>query len=139
MRAKRSVLGRTSYPVAAPAPSPSFLFSPSITPGRQSNSFDLLLLESTSLIFVCRTRLGVDAKRPGGERQFSGMMDVYVKTIKADGLMGLYRGFGISCTCIFIYRCYQTKMEKDCNRNFFFRGLYFGLFDSLKPLGGLKT
>ena len=65
-----------------------------------------------------RTRLGVDAKRPGGERQFSGIMDVYVKTIKADGLMGLYRGFGISCTCIFIYR-----------------GLYFGLFDSLKPLG----
>ena len=52
----------------------------------------------------CRTRLGVDAKRPGGERQFSGIMDVYVKTIKADGLMGLYRGFGISCTCIFIYR-----------------------------------
>ena len=55
--------------------------------------------------FICRTRLGVDAKRPGGERQFSGMMDVYVKTIKADGLLGLYRGFGISCSCIFIYRC----------------------------------
>ena len=38
-----------------------------------------------------RTRLGVDAKRSGGERQFSGIMDVYVKTIKADGLLGLYR------------------------------------------------
>jgi hypothetical protein len=33
-------------------------------------------------------------------------------------LKGLYRGFWISCACIFIYR-----------------GLYFGLFDSLKPIG----
>ena len=65
-----------------------------------------------------RTRLGVDAKRPGGQRQFSGIVDVYVKTIRADGVRGLYRGFGISCACIFIYR-----------------GLYFGLFDSFKPLG----
>ena len=44
-------------------------------------------------------------------------MDVYVKTIRKDGWLGLYRGFGISCCCIFVYR-----------------GLYFGLFDSLKPL-----
>ena len=64
-----------------------------------------------------RTRLAVDAKS-GGQRQFSGIVDVYVKTVRADGVRGLYRGFGISCSCIFIYR-----------------GLYFGLFDSLKPLG----
>jgi solute carrier family 25 (adenine nucleotide translocator) protein 4/5/6/31 len=40
-----------------------------------------------------------------------------VKTIKADGVRGLYRGFVVSCVCIFIYR-----------------GLYFGLYDSLKPV-----
>jgi len=89
-------------------------FGKNILSGGCAGSLSLLFVQS---IDYTRTRLGVDAKRPGGERQFSGMMDVYVKTIKADGLMGLYRGFGISCTCIFIYR-----------------GLYFGLFDSLKPL-----
>ena len=78
---------------------------------------------SLSLVFVqsidyTRTRLGVDARRPGGQRQFTGIVDVYVKTVRADGVIGFYRGFGISCTCIFIYR-----------------GLYFGLFDSIKPLG----
>merc|ERR1712241_797309 len=45
------------------------------------------------------------------------MIDVYVKTIKSDGIQGLYRGFVISCVGIFIYR-----------------GMYFGLYDSLKPI-----
>ena len=65
-----------------------------------------------------RTRLGVDAKNPTGQRQFNGIVDCYIKTVKADGLRGLYRGFWISCSCIFIYR-----------------GLYFGLYDTIKPIG----
>lgn len=89
-------------------------FSKNILSGGCAGSLSLVFVQS---IDYTRTRLGVDAKRPGGERQFSGIMDVYVKTIRKDGWMGLYRGFGISCCCIFIYR-----------------GLYFGLFDSLKPL-----
>jgi solute carrier family 25 (mitochondrial adenine nucleotide translocator), member 4/5/6/31 len=77
---------------------------------------------SLSLMFVysldyCRTRLANDAKAKGKEREFNGMVDVYVKTIKSDGLVGLYRGFVISCVGIFIYR-----------------GMYFGLYDSLKPI-----
>ena len=52
-----------------------------------------------------------------GKRQFNGMIDVYVKTFKSDGIIGLYRGFVISCVGIFIYR-----------------GMYFGLYDSLKPI-----
>jgi solute carrier family 25 (adenine nucleotide translocator) protein 4/5/6/31 len=77
---------------------------------------------SLSLMFVysldyCRTRLANDAKAKGKEREFNGMIDVYVKTIKSDGLVGLYRGFVISCVGIFIYR-----------------GMYFGLYDSLKPI-----
>jgi len=75
-----------------------------------------------SLLFVysldyARTRLANDAKGKGGERQFNGLIDVYVKTLKSDGIQGLYRGFAISAVGIFIYR-----------------GMYFGLFDTLKPL-----
>merc|ERR1712029_846825 len=75
-----------------------------------------------SLMFVysldyARTRLANDAKGKGGERQFNGLIDVYTKTLKSDGIQGLYRGFVISCVGIFIYR-----------------GMYFGLYDSLKPI-----
>mgnify|MGYP003571905488 CR=1 FL=1 len=77
-----------------------------------------------SLCFVysldyCRTRLANDAKsgKKGGERQFNGMVDVYRKTIATDGIQGLYRGFVISCVGIVVYR-----------------GFYFGLFDTLKPI-----
>jgi len=45
------------------------------------------------------------------------MIDVYRQTINSDGLGGLYRGFVVSCVGIFIYR-----------------GFYFGLFDTLKPI-----
>jgi solute carrier family 25 (adenine nucleotide translocator) protein 4/5/6/31 len=45
------------------------------------------------------------------------LFDVYKKTLATDGISGLYRGFTISCVGIFIYR-----------------GLYFGLYDTAKPL-----
>lgn len=77
-----------------------------------------------SLVFVysldyCRTRLASDAKagKKGGERQFNGMIDVYVKTMKSDGIVGLYRGFVVSCIGIIVYR-----------------GCYFGFYDTLKPI-----
>jgi solute carrier family 25 (adenine nucleotide translocator) protein 4/5/6/31 len=44
------------------------------------------------------------------------LIDVYQKTFASDGIAGLYRGFVISCIGIVIYR-----------------GLYFGIFDSVKP------
>jgi len=79
----------------------------------------------TSLMFVysldyARTRLANDnksAKKGGSERQFNGLVDVYRKTFATDGIAGLYRGFCISAVGIFIYR-----------------GLYFGLFDTVKPM-----
>jgi len=81
---------------------------------------------ASSLFFVysldyARTRLANDNKaaKKGGERQFKGIVDVYRKTLATDGIAGLYRGFNISCVGIIVYR-----------------GLYFGLFDSLKPLLG---
>lgn len=82
------------------------------------------LAGATSLLFVysldyARTRLANDAKhaKKGGQRQFDGLVDVYKKTIKSDGLTGLYRGFTVSCVGIIVYR-----------------GLYFGMYDSLKPV-----
>jgi solute carrier family 25 (adenine nucleotide translocator) protein 4/5/6/31 len=79
---------------------------------------------ATSLLFVysldyARTRLANDAKsaKKGGERQFNGLVDVYKKTLASDGIAGLYRGFMPSVTGIIVYR-----------------GLYFGMYDSLKPV-----
>lgn len=82
------------------------------------------LAGATSQLFVysldyARTRLTNDAKAvtKGGERQFNGLIDVYRKTIRSDGIAGLYRGFNTSLAGIIVYR-----------------GLYFGLYDSLKPV-----
>jgi len=74
-----------------------------------------------------RTRLANDNKsaKKGGERQYNGLVDVYKKTLASDGVVGLYRGFNISCVGIIVYR-----------------GLYFGMYDSLKPVlltGDLKN
>ena len=73
-------------------------------PGSDSGCAGPLSLLFVQSIDYTRTRLGVDARNPAGQRQFSGIIDCYVKTVKADGLLGLYRGFWISCSCIFIYR-----------------------------------
>ncbi|XP_047261372.1 ADP,ATP carrier protein, mitochondrial-like [Capsicum annuum] len=74
-----------------------------------------------------RARLANDTKasKKGGERQFNGMIDVYRNTLASDGVAGLYHGFNISCLGIIVYR-----------------GLYFGTYDSLKPVlltGGLQV
>ncbi|KAI8930225.1 mitochondrial carrier domain-containing protein [Entophlyctis helioformis] len=78
----------------------------------------------TGSIFVysldfARTRLANDNKsaKKGGSRQYNGLIDVYRKTLASDGIAGLYRGFALSSVGIFIYR-----------------GLYFGLYDTIKPL-----
>jgi len=89
-------------------------FGTNIASGGLAGSLSLTLVYSLDF---ARTRLANDAKGKGGERQFNGLIDVYAKTLKTDGIQGLYRGFTISCVGIFIYR-----------------GMYFGLYDSLKPI-----
>jgi solute carrier family 25 (adenine nucleotide translocator) protein 4/5/6/31 len=89
-------------------------FGTNIASGGMAGSLSLTLVYSLDF---ARTRLANDAKGKGGERQFNGLIDVYAKTLKTDGIQGLYRGFTISCVGIFIYR-----------------GMYFGLYDSLKPI-----
>eukprot|EP01084_Bolivina_argentea_P259119 437109_1 len=84
---------------------------------------------AASLCFVysldyTRTRLANDTKssKKGGERQFNGIVDVYAKTFKSDGIAGLYRGFAVSCVGIVVYR-----------------GFYFGLYDSIQPMLPVQT
>ncbi|XP_054821711.1 ADP,ATP carrier protein ER-ANT1 [Prosopis cineraria] len=78
---------------------------------------------TTSLLLYhldyARTRLGTDAVEchPSGQRQFKGLVDVYCKTLSSDGIVGLYRGFGVSIMGITMYR-----------------GMYFGIYDTMKPL-----
>lgn len=59
-----------------------------------------------------RTRLASDVGT--GKRQFNGLIDCLVKTVKSSGVGGLYNGIGVSVIGIIPYR-----------------GVYFGLFDTL--------
>ncbi|KAI7827691.1 mitochondrial carrier domain-containing protein [Gamsiella multidivaricata] len=82
--------------------------------GAAAGAFSLTFVYSLD---YARTRLSSDGKgKNGGSRQYTGLMDVYKKTLASDGIAGLYRGFSLSIVGIVIYR-----------------GLYFGLYDSIKP------
>merc|ERR1712091_718091 len=89
-------------------------FGSNILSGGAAGTMSLLFVYSLDF---CRTKLAADAKGKGGERQYNGLIDVYRKTLATDGIAGLYRGFAISAVGIFIYR-----------------GLYFGMYDTLKPI-----
>jgi len=104
---------KAMFKTSKDAPS-SLKFATNIASGGAAGTMSLLFVYSLD---YARTRLANDAKGKGGERQFNGLVDVYVKTLKVDGIQGLYRGFAISAVGIFIYR-----------------GMYFGLYDTLKPM-----
>jgi len=77
---------------------------------------------ATSLCFVypldfARTRLAADVGKAGATREFKGMGDCLTKIFKTDGLVGMYRGFGVSVQGIIIYRA-----------------SYFGCFDTAKGM-----
>ena len=90
-------------------------FSKNIASGGAAGALSLCFVYSLD---YARTRLANDTlSGKGGERQFSGLIDVYRQTLKTDGIVGLYRGFVISCVGIIVYR-----------------GCYFGFYDTLKPI-----
>jgi len=75
-----------------------------------------------SLCFVypldfARTRLAADVGRGDGQREFTGLVNCLQKIMKTDGLIGLYRGFGVSVVGIIAYRA-----------------TYFGMFDTGKVM-----
>ena len=51
----------------------------------------------------------------GKDRAFTSSFDVWSKISKQDGMMALYRGFGLGVLGVFVYRA-----------------LYFGLFDTVR-------
>lgn len=77
---------------------------------------------ATSLCFVypldfARTRLAADVGKAGAGREFTGLGNCLSKIFKADGLGGLYRGFGVSVQGIIIYRA-----------------AYFGFYDTARGM-----
>jgi len=92
------------------------LFAKNILSGGCAGSLALFVTYSME---YTRTRLAMDAIQSLDTqgRKFNGIIDCYIKTLKSDGIKGLYRGFPVSCINIFIYR-----------------GLYFGLYDSMKQI-----
>jgi solute carrier family 25 (adenine nucleotide translocator) protein 4/5/6/31 len=93
---------------------PTTKFAVNIASGGFAGSLSLTVVYSLDF---ARTRLANDNKGSDGKRQYNGLIDVYRKTLATDGIGGIYRGFVISCVGIFIYR-----------------GMYFGLYDTLKPI-----
>jgi solute carrier family 25 (adenine nucleotide translocator) protein 4/5/6/31 len=92
-------------------------FSKNVASGSVVGALSLCLVYSLD---YARTRLATDVKSTKngvGERKYNGLVDVYRKTLATDGIVGLYRGFVISCVGVIIYR-----------------GAYFGLYDTLKPI-----
>lgn len=61
--------------------------------------------------------MAADVGKAGGEREFSGLGNCLTKIFKADGLVGLYRGFGVSVQGIIIYRA-----------------SYFGFYDTARGM-----
>ncbi|XP_053623501.1 ADP,ATP carrier protein [Plodia interpunctella] len=77
---------------------------------------------ATSLCFVypldfARTRLAADVGKGSDKREFSGLGNCLTKIFKSDGLVGLYRGFGVSVQGIIIYRA-----------------SYFGFYDTARGM-----
>lgn len=91
-------------------------FSKNIGSGGLAGAMSLCFVYSLDF---ARTKLANDTKsaKKGGAREYNGLVDVYKKTLKSDGIVGLYRGFVISCVGIIVYR-----------------GCYFGFYDTLKPM-----
>merc|ERR1711902_431295 len=81
--------------------SPAVKFATNIASGGFAGTLSLLFVYSLDF---ARTRLANDNKGKGGERQFNGLIDAYVKTLKSDGIQVIYSG------------------------------MYFGMFDTLKPM-----
>merc|ERR1712043_76664 len=91
-------------------------FSKNIASGGFAGALSLCFVYSLDF---ARTKLANDTKsaKKGGAREYNGLVDVYKKTLASDGIVGLYRGFVISCVGIIVYR-----------------GCYFGFYDTLKPM-----
>lgn len=93
-------------------------FTKSVSAGALATFPPALMLYSLNF---CRTRLAADVLHTGPDgnpaRQFRGVYDVYRQTLRSDGIVGLHRGFMVSCLGLIVYR-----------------GMYLGLYDTFTPV-----
>ena len=61
--------------------------------------------------------MAADVGKGANQREFTGLGNCIAKIFKTDGIVGLYRGFGVSVQGIIIYRA-----------------AYFGFFDTAKGM-----
>lgn len=106
-------------------------FFPKVSPKESFATFFLINMASGGLagagsltivypLDYARTRLASDV---GKERVFNGLADCLQKTARGPaGVMGLYNGFGVSVIGIIPYR-----------------GVYFGMYDTLKAMNPYKN
>ncbi|KAK3093357.1 hypothetical protein FSP39_014477 [Pinctada imbricata] len=90
-----------------------------IAMGGAASCISLLIMYPLS---YCRNRLANDViltdSKGEQQRQFRGIIDVYRKTRASDGIVGIYRGFFVSCLGTIVYRSF-----------------YYAFYDTLK--GGI--
>merc|ERR1739848_687916 len=77
-------------------------------------------ISTTYPLGYARTRLATDVG--AGHRDFKGSLDCLKTTFQQNGIRGLYNGFGIACFGVLPYR-----------------GIYFGLYDTLSAINPYKT
>lgn len=85
-----------------------------IMAGSFAGATSLLTLYPFQHGFVKRTA-DVLSPETGMKRQYNGVVDIWKNITKVDGTRGLYKGIGLALTGVIVLR-----------------GLYFGLYDSLK-------
>jgi solute carrier family 25 (adenine nucleotide translocator) protein 4/5/6/31 len=91
-------------------------FTKNIVSGAMAGATALIFVYPLDLGFVKRTT-DVLSPSTGMTRKHKGVLSIWKDVVKNDGVTGLYRGLGLSVAGIALYR-----------------GLYFGLYDGLKPL-----
>lgn len=84
--------------------------------GALAASISLLMVYPFQSGFVKRTS-DVLSPETGMTRQYKGIIDIWKQVIHKDGVRGLYKGMGLTLVGVAIHR-----------------GLYFGLYDSMKSL-----
>jgi solute carrier family 25 (mitochondrial adenine nucleotide translocator), member 4/5/6/31 len=99
---------------------PFMFFLGNMASGGAAGATTLLFMYPLDIARARRARFLADVdkgKREGKVREFSSLIDCLSKIYKADGLIGLYRGFALSVTGTII-----------------FRASYFGIFDTGKTI-----
>ena len=79
----------------------SIIYDDIVSPTEYFNFLGFVLAYPLEL---ARTRLAADVGKGKSERQFTGFLDCFRKVYKAEGIQGIYRGFGALSMGIMVYK-----------------------------------